>query len=179
MKLAELTKQPNQDSSPVLATSSSTQEEPGTRDVDIDFQGIPIIVEYFKGDTKRKESSPGAPADSYYMHYAYGYVPDTISMEEGDALDVMLGWDDEADTAWVAQLSHPHDPAVLMEDKVLLGFPTLKDAEKAVKDQYGSDMVMVLVEISIDDLKEWIALQEGAAKRESLVDQALEMDDGD
>jgi hypothetical protein len=136
------------------------------------FQGLPIIIEYRKGDEKPNNED----ADYGYPLYAdYGYLEDTTSPEEGEELDVYLGPNPDSENAFLVSMNCKGDPdqdegaGQFDEFKVLLGFDDYDAAEDFINNQYGSSQVGVIMETSVKDLKEEIALGKLKNQKEKLV----------
>lgn len=114
------------------------------------FQGLPITIEYRKGDLK-----PGKDTYGWPMYADYGFFNNS-SGADGEDLDVFIGPDKESPRVFLLALM---EEDVFDEHKVLLGFLTFKDAELFSRDQYGSWKVGPIIEISMEDLKETLELQ--------------------
>lgn len=142
--------------------SAVTMTEPQKpRNIQIDWQGLPIMVEYFKGDFRKTSSGYTSHVDA-----PYGYIEKTVSTEPGEELDVFLGEDMESPLVFLAALMMPDDRAALMENKILLGFSSYDEALKFIKGQYGDICSNTLLQMSMDDLKSWVEEQAVKAEKE-------------
>jgi len=128
-----------------------------------DFHGVPIIIEFRKGDIK-----PGHdPEDGFGFEQLadYGFIPGTTTNEEGEGLDVYIGPDPESERVFVVALMNPHDLDTFMEYKVLLGWDSHHAAMHFCKAQYFDDMIGLLYEMTIPDLIDWTDLQAPMAEK--------------
>lgn len=135
----------------------------------INFQGIPIYVEYEEGEEK--------PVSEfwdwgYVQLLPYGYVKNTLSHEVGEALDVFVGKDKESEKVFFASLSYPDDYDSFMGYKVLLGFEERSEAKEFIIEQYFEGMIMgELIEMTIDDFKDQIEITSAAALKDQKKEQ--------
>jgi len=128
-----------------------------------DFHGVPVIIEFRKGDVK-----PGHdPEDGFGFEQLadYGFIPGTTTNEEGEGLDVYIGPDPESERVFVVALMRPHETDVFMEYKVLLGWDSHHAAMHFCKAQYFDDMIGLLYEMTIPDLVDWVDLQAPMAEK--------------
>jgi len=97
------------------------------------FAGFDISVENKKGSTRSGVDGDGHKW-SCFMHFDYGYIRGTEGVD-GDHVDVYIGDNEDAKYAYVV---HQNNPVTgkYDEDKVMLGFDTLKDAKNAYLKQY-------------------------------------------
>jgi len=133
------------------------KEGQGPRNERRDFHGIPITIEYLKGEIK-----PGHDPDDdfgFLQNADYGFIIGTTSNEEGEGLDVYIGPEPASKRVFLVALMMPDDPDVFMEYKALLGWNDHKTAERFCKQQYSSNMVGLLFEVSIADLIDMSELQ--------------------
>jgi hypothetical protein len=159
------------------------EQEPSTMRV---VQGVTCCIEYKKGEFRKPGEANSYDDSPGYMMYAdYGYLPGTISTEDGEERDVFVGLNEDSVKVYVAQLRNPDDPQTLMEEKVLLGFDDFEDAQKFIRDQYYFDMVEGVYEISLQDLKDQVEMEKtkSAALSRKNEERALdfskrEMEDG-
>lgn len=91
----------------------------------LSYQGLLINLEHLPGDVRKGKDPDGKPW-AITMRGFYGEFNDTLGAD-GDPVDVYVGPDPDAPTAYVVHQKVPgtqvHD-----EDKVLLGFGTLAEA---------------------------------------------------
>jgi hypothetical protein len=97
------------------------------------FAGFDISVENKAGSIRSGKDQDGHEWHTL-MHYDYGYIRGSVGVE-GDQVDVYIGPDENASTVYVV---HQNDPVTgkYDEDKVMLGFPSLKEAGSAYLKQY-------------------------------------------
>lgn len=129
------------------------------RNIQREFQGLPITIEYKKGDRKPSKSLIQGSYSGWVQYADYGYVNGTSSNEEGEGLDVYIGPSEDSERAFLVPLMKPGDPETFMEYKLLLGFDSAKDAKDFCCYQYCEGMVGNLLEVSIDDIKDWADIQ--------------------
>ncbi len=84
-----------------------------------DFQGIPIVVEWEKGSTRTGTSPDGKPWKRK-MLADYGYIEDTRSRGDDEPVDVYLGPDRNAPTAFI--VDQLKADGSFDEVKIILGF---------------------------------------------------------
>lgn len=118
----------------VAGVSERLQRKRAFRPGDVvDFQGIRCILENPKGST-RSGTDPAGTRWSVVMPYHYGY---TVMAEgiDGDKLDVCIG---PITTSGRVFLVHQKDPesGATEELKVMLGYPSAKDARAAFDKGY-------------------------------------------
>lgn len=99
----------------------------------LDYQGLKIHVENAAGDV-REGVDPDGHRWQTRMHWHYGEFADTLGVD-GDPVDVYIGPDPDAPTAYVVHQKVPHTQ-VFDEDKVMLGFPNATEARKAYAMHY-------------------------------------------
>ena len=94
----------------------------------IDFQGLPVLVETARGDTRRGVD-PDGNAWEVVMPAHYGEIAGTVGVD-GDPVDVFVGDDANAPDVYVFHTRHA-GTREYDEDKAFLGFRTLTDARRA------------------------------------------------
>lgn len=117
-----------------------------------DFAGITVHVENPAGTT-RMGIDPDGHEWRIEMKYDYGFIY-CVKGADGDALDVYLGPDQEAKTAYIV---HQVDPSSgdYDEDKVMLGFESPEEAKKAYLKHYDSkDFFGSMTEIPFSEFKQ-------------------------
>lgn len=97
-----------------------------------DFHGIEVSVEFDVGETKRGIGQYGEVWTNTYKH-AYGEIPNSRSLADGDGVDVLLGPDEKAKMVFVIHQSRRDGS--YDEDKCLLQFRTRESAIQAYRDQ--------------------------------------------
>lgn len=115
-----------------VIVSQPVEESEGPHEDAVDWGGIPVIIEYRKGESRPIGDGEG----TMYMQCPYGYVEGTVSMEEGDALDVFMCNEPEADKIFIISMLKD---GVLEEEKVFLGFGSQEDAEEMFRNHYGDE----------------------------------------
>lgn len=110
--------------------SSMANSRPVLRTVD--FHGIPVSIEFDKGDTKRGVGEYGNLWTQTY-EVPYGEIPGSRTLADGEGVDVYLGPEWDAPMVFVVhQLKR--DGRTFDEDKVMLGFANMDAAVEAYKD---------------------------------------------
>lgn len=97
------------------------------------FQGIPVVIEYGKGDTRTGTNAQGEPW-SRKMECAYGKIPSTTSAGDQEEVDVYLGEDPDAPDAYVVE--QLDDAGQFDEHKLLLGFHSAEEARQMYLEHY-------------------------------------------
>lgn len=102
----------------------------------INFQGLLIYVENAPGSKRSGTDKNGKPWSIRMKNY-YGEIPGTRGADN-DPVDVYVGPDSDAPTAWVFHQKHFHSDeheveGTYDEDKIMLGFSTKRDALKAYR----------------------------------------------
>ncbi len=93
----------------------------------IRVQGIPVWIEWLKGETREYKDAKGVVKYSRHMEADYGYIPGTLD-SDGEDLDVYWGGDKDAKNAFV--IRQLKKSGSFDEHKVMLGFGS-KAAAKA------------------------------------------------
>lgn len=101
------------------------------------FAGLPVVIESPKGSTRNWAAQDGSRG-STVMNYDYGYVDGTMGSDM-DAVDVYLGYDEEAPWVYVVHQMRCPDFLKFDEDKVMLGFPSADAATEAYLSQYDDE----------------------------------------
>lgn len=141
---------------------------PNRRDVPLhlerDFQGLPLIIEYLKGDEKPDKTNP----EFGYLQLAdYGYVEGTLSNEEGEGLDVFVCDDDPtSERVFLLSLMDKDDPQAFHEYKAILGLDSIDKARNFAERQYGGwGGVGPIIEIGLEDLIDWSSESQAMADK--------------
>lgn len=98
------------------------------------YQGMLIYIENKPGSVRSGTDKDGKPW-SVTMLAGYGEFADTLGMD-GDPVDVFVGPDATAPTAYVIHQKYP-GTAVADEDKVVLGVRSRKEAEQLYRAHYN------------------------------------------
>jgi hypothetical protein len=117
----------------------------------IDFQGLPVVIETLKGETRRGEGW------SQVLPYDYGFLKGVMGAD-GDSLDVAVGPDRNSGWAYVFDQSHLEDRKTFDEHKVFLGYPSANAAMKAfhLGHHRAGDVLLDWTPMPLDEFKTWI-----------------------
>lgn len=128
-----------------------------------DFQGLPIAIEN-KAGTVRSGTDPDGHEWHTKMLLSYGYIKGTKGAD-GEGVDVYVGPDKDADSAFVVQQKDP-STGEYDEDKVMLGLGSKKDAKEAFMAHYDDPDAFLgpIKEVPMDRLKELVASKERLVK---------------
>ena len=99
----------------------------------LSVQGLPIAVENKPGSVRKGVGKDGKPWRTEMKHH-YGYIQGTKGAD-GEEVDAYVGPHRGAKDAFVVH-QHKEDGRGFDEDKVMLGFKSKKDAEKAFLAHY-------------------------------------------
>ena len=104
------------------------------------YQGLPISVENRKGSVRKGKCEKGKPWSCWRtkMSAHYGYIRGVPGVD-GDALDVFIGPNPSAKTAYVVTTLKAPDFKKGDEHKVMLGWDSAAAAKKALIENYGGD----------------------------------------
>jgi len=94
-----------------------------------------LIIEFKKGTMRPIGESTGF---DMYMCADYGYVEGTVSMEEGDGLDVFVNPDIPSSSGKVYFIALMED-GIMEEEKVFLNFTTSRAAQDCFQQHYGAE----------------------------------------
>src|SRR5258708_7878700 len=126
------------------------------------IQGLNISIENKKG-SKRGEKDQHAKKWQVRMPADYGYIRGTIGAD-GMQVDVYIGKHPNSETVWVIdqdKTTPEGENNGFDEHKVMLGYkklkPALRDWLKSHFEDHGHEKLLNVVELSIDDLKSWLA----------------------
>lgn len=119
------------------------------------YQGIPLYVENPVGSVRRWEDQTGAVGETKMVH-AYGYAERTAGAD-GDEVDVFVGPDPQAPQAFIVEQQDP--TGRWDEQKVMLGFLNLEQAEEAYRAHYDrpAEWMLYTTPMPIAHLKRWLA----------------------
>jgi hypothetical protein len=103
------------------------------------FAGIPISIENRKGSYRRWKDPHSGEEGRTYMSLPYGYInlPQADHVD-GDKIDVYLGPVQDAPMVYVVHQLKSPDFTEFDENKVMLGFPSRSEAERAYLAHYDS-----------------------------------------
>ena len=143
-----------------------------------DFQGLPIAIENRKGSVRKGTDSDGNEWRTK-MKVPYGYIVGTRGADE-EPVDTFVGPHEESRDAFVV---HQHKPTGkgYDEDKVMLGFPSKKDAKEMYLAHYDDPKFLGPIHrVSTERLKELVASKKKLVKISqvsyvALLDEILKM----
>lgn len=101
------------------------------------FQGFDISIENRKGSVRHWYDKHTDTEGQTKMVYPYGYIRLTEGMD-GDHVDVFIGPDESADSVYVVHQRKAPDFKTPDEDKVMMGFPSAKEAKAAYLAHFDS-----------------------------------------
>jgi len=125
------------------------------------WNGLDITIENPQG-SERSGTDANGKAWSVTMPASYGYLKRTEGAD-GDHIDVYLGKHLQSDKVFIIDQKHLGG-GEFDEHKVMLGFPTLREAERIYKrgfsDGKGVERLGAITPISIGEFKEWIKTED-------------------
>lgn len=104
--------------------------------------GFSLNIEFSAGDTRRGVDAEGN-AWSRLMKVAYGEFASSYSVD-GDPLDVYVGNDLNPKEVYVVHMAQKNNWDKYDEDKVMLGFSSLKEALDTFIDCYSGEVRFIL-----------------------------------
>lgn len=121
----------------------------------LNFQGLEISIENRKGGVREGVDTDGNEWRTK-MKYPYGYIRSTEGAD-GDHIDCFVGPDKDSQTVYVVHIKDPKT-GKYDEDKVMLGFGSKEEAEKAFCQHYDDPEKFHLdtTTITLDDFKKKI-----------------------
>jgi hypothetical protein len=96
--------------------------------------GIPVWLEWLKGETREYKDAKGVVKYSRLMEADYGYIPNTLD-SDGEDLDVYWGGNKEAKNAYV--IRQLKKTGGFDEHKVMLGYPSRAAAKASYVHHMG------------------------------------------
>jgi hypothetical protein len=136
----------------------------GNRIKHVLFAGLPISLEYRKGDTRSGKSADGTPW-SRKMYADYGYIRGTKGTD-GDHADVYLGPEANAPSVFVVNQMKPPDFKRFDEQKFMLGFQDLGSARKTYLKHYPDRRFLGSIkEMSLAQFEETIMAKANHGKK--------------
>jgi len=133
----------------------------------MDFQGLPIALEHTAGGVRSGIGKDGKPWETHFR-YAYGYIDGTKGAD-GEGLDVFIGPNINADTAFVVHQKKP-ETGKYDEQKVMLGWDSADEAKQAYLDHYDSPKFFGSIHpVTMDKLRELVAKKKTLIKVASLL----------
>ena len=134
-----------------------------------EFAGLPIAIENRRGSYRQWKDPGSGEEGRTIMSVPYGYfsLPQADAVD-GDKLDVFLGPDENSEMVYVVQQLRAPKFKTFDECKVLLGFASRSEAERAYLAHYDSpDFHGALAEIPLDVFREKLLAGEYAGKKVS------------
>ena len=102
----------------------------------IDFQGLDIRIQNPSGTLRSGISPSGQPWETA-MEADYGYIAGTEG-KDGEDVDVFVGPDKDAQSAYIITIMKPPSFENIDEQKVMLGYNTGAEAKRAFMRHYDS-----------------------------------------
>lgn len=137
-----------------------------------EFRGLPVIIEWPKGST-RVGKKPDGTSFKTEMKVDYGYIPDTTATGDKENLDIYRGPNEDAEYAYIVEQNTPDGE--FDEYKVMLGFDTLEEAEKAYIGQAGEELLGDISEVDFEYLFDTVkAKQKDAAAKKQAANEDLQ-----
>jgi len=129
----------------------------------VKFQGLDISIENPKGSVRSGENKDGTPWKTE-MQQHYGRIKGTIGNDD-EHVDTFIGDSHDSRKVFVVDQIHP-DTGKFDEHKVMLGFDSLEDADKAYHSNYeqGWKGAKTITEATMGQFKDW--LNNGDTKKE-------------
>jgi hypothetical protein len=160
MSADELNREAQQASGP---KSAEHAEAGNYRKGHVRIHGMNISIETPKGGIRRGVSRNGASWERE-MKSHYGYIKRTISLADGDHIDVFIGPHPEHPIVYVVDQVHPAS-GEFDEHKCLIGFKSKEDAKAAYHENYPDDWKGYhgIKAMHSRDFKDWI--KNGDTKR--------------
>jgi len=120
------------DNESALVTTPSSDSETDPPIKKLTWGGLTLCIEVENGNNREMGDY------GYVMNMSadYGYVEGTVSMEEGDALDIFMNPESEVTSGKVYTIGMLADTGVLEEEKVFLNFDSSKDAKECFLKHY-------------------------------------------
>lgn len=124
------------------------EEQPEVVKIKVDYMGIPVYITAVPGDYR----------NGFYNTFFYGKIPGTISNEEGEEKDVILGPYKDITTVFLIEITN--EDGSFNEQKVGLGFKDQKEMQSVLRNQYPDCRLGLLTETTIEGLKQTIAQEQ-------------------
>lgn len=128
----------------------------------MNFHGLEIVIEHKAGDIREYDSGYMA-----LMFADYGFIKDSVSAEPAEELDVLIGPDLDSEKVFFADILRA-DLVDVEEAKVLIGFEDSLKAWEVMHETYNERFSQRMVEVTIKDLKDYVALFKDKARREKV-----------
>lgn len=143
----------------VNVNPTDAQKEAGTyKKGHFNWNGLDITIENPAGSERSGTDSDGEKW-SVTMPASYGYLKRTTGAD-GDHVDVYIGKHHDSDRVFIID-QQDHKSGKFDEHKVMLGFDTLREAERTYKagfsDGKGAARMGAVSVMSLDEFKTWLA----------------------
>lgn len=114
--------------------------------------GMPVVVETPAGGVRRWRQPDGRSGETT-MEHDYGYFPGTVG-RDGDGVDVFVGPNPDAETAYVVHQMAPPDFRTYDEDKVMCGFTDPEEAKASYLRHYDDPRFFgAMTAVPVDQLQ--------------------------
>ena len=138
----------------------------------IDFQGLDIRVENPTGTLRSGISPSGQPWEAS-MEADYGYIAGTEG-KDGEDIDVFVGPDKDAQSAYIITIMKPPSFENVDEQKVMLGYNTGAEAKRAFLRHYDSPRFFGnMTAMTMTDFKKKVKESDGKLLKSSLFWETL------
>lgn len=104
----------------------------------IKFQGLDISIEHDKGHVRRWKDDATGEEGTTKMSYPYGYIRRTDGAD-GEQVDVFVGPNEDSEKVFVVHQMKKPNFKRYDEDKVMVGFDTLREAKAAYLMHFDDD----------------------------------------
>ena len=133
----------------------------------IDFQGLDIRVQNPSG-TLRSGISPSGQTWETSMEADYGYIAGTEG-KDGEDVDVFVGPDKDAQSAYIITIMKPPSFENVDEQKVMLGYNTGAEAKRAFLRHYDSPRFFgSMIAMTMTDFKKKVMETDGKLLKSTL-----------
>ena len=133
----------------------------------IDFQGLDIRVQNPTGTLRSGISPSGQPWETS-MEADYGYIAGTEG-KDGEDVDVFVGPDKDAQSAYIITIMKPPSFENIDEQKVMLGYNTGAEAKRAFLRHYDSPRFFgSMTAMTMTDFKKKVKESDGKLLKSSL-----------
>lgn len=123
----------------------------------MDFAGLPIDVQFDKGDRRHYPAANGYPEYNVTMKAIYGEVPRTKGTD-GDPVDVYIGPNQKSTVVFVIRQMKFPKYETFDEEKCMLGFDSAEEAKSCYLKHHKSPKIFGgIKELTMDQFKERLA----------------------
>ena len=133
----------------------------------IDFQGLDIRIQNPSGTLRSGISPSGQPWETA-MEADYGYIAGTEG-KDGEDVDVFVGPDKDAQSAYIITIMKPPSFENIDEQKVMLGYNTGAEAKRDFLRHYDSpDFFGNMIAMTMTDFKKKVKESDGKLLKSTL-----------